>query len=437
MPIRPIATGIALFALAIAIWLIVGGIRRHRWLSLLRIPPIVCCLALVALLVPTIFGLNGPHPFFNKPAPVSSGRLIFLRGNPDPSSGRSPLFGVSAQTGKTLWQHQLPSAAIRLLTDGQVLYTITYLTGATQVAAFNVTDGTPLWQCVLPNTYVNDSPILAGGALYLDTVSSPSNVQLLAIRAVDGKQLWSDPIDLANADGPWNIAATADILYIQPNGSTIQARRRADGKLLWTQSVNTGNVVVGGESMAAGPDAVYVCAEYGAVTALSPSSGAVLWTYGNHDFFHSAAFAGNTLYVTAQQSASVGESPETVYALDANTGTLRWQVATQSRNAGALTVGDGPIFVQADDGIHALRLTDGTVLWHSEPHNGWTFADTAPILGSVLYVSALETLPPETLTFFAPSKGQMYLYALNTADGSAYWGATVGPVFTIPEHFVI
>src|SRR5579872_1367233 len=436
MPIRPIATGIAVVALAIAIWLIVGGIRRHRWPSLLRIPPIVCCLVLVALLVPTVFGFAGPHPFFNKPAPVSSGRFVFLQVNSDPGSGRSPLFAVSAQTGKTLWQHQLQSAEVRLVSDGQLLYIITLLPGATQVAAFNGLDGAPLWQFALPNTLVINSPILVGGTLYLDAVSSPSEIHLLAIRAADGKQVWSVPIDLANTDGPWNIAATPDVLYIQPNGSTIQARRPADGKLLWTQSVDTESIQVGG-SIAAGPNAVYVCAEYGAVTALAAASGAVLWIYGNHDFFHSAAFAGDTPYVTGQQSASVGVTPETVYALDANTGMPRWQFATQSRNASALTVEDGRIFVQADDGIHALRLTDGAVLWHSEPHNGWTFADTSPVLGSVLYVSAIETLPSDTLTFFGPLKGQMYLYALNTADGTAYWGATVGPVFTIPPHFVL
>ena len=433
MPVKPIAIGVAMMALAAAILLGVGGIRHRRWLSLLRIPPIVCCLWLVALLVPTVFGFAGPHPFFNMPAPVSSGSLVYLQVTPDPFKENALLFGVSAQTGKTTWRHQLQSATTHLVSDGKTLYTITQLSGSISVAAFTGLDDTPLWRLALPGTHVNNSVFLVGGTLYLDAVSTALSVRLLAIRPEDGEQLWSVPIDLANANGPWNIAATADILYIQPNGSTVQARSRADGKLLWSQTVETGNADAGG-TITAGPNAVYVCASYGAVTALAATSGAVLWIYGSHEFFHSATFAGDTLYVTAQQSANIGEGPETVYALDARIGAQRWRVATQSRNAGTLMLGDGRIFVQADDGIHALRLTDGAVLWQSDSHKNWTFAETSPLLGSVLYVSAMEILPPETLTFFRPAKAQMYLYAVNAADGTAYWGATVGPVLTISPH---
>jgi hypothetical protein len=107
MPVKPVAIGIALLALALAIWLIIGGIRRHRWLSLLRIPPLLGCLALVAFLVPTIFGLNGPHPFFNQPAPVSAASVRFSRVGPNQSSNRSILVAVLAQSGRTLWQRDL------------------------------------------------------------------------------------------------------------------------------------------------------------------------------------------------------------------------------------------------------------------------------------------------------------------------------------------
>ena len=109
MPVKPVVIGIAVVALAFALWLIIGGIRRHRWLSLLRIPPILGCLALVVVLVPTIFGLNEPHPFFNKPAPVASGAVLFFRVTPNATSNRSILVAVSARTGKTLWQRLFKS----------------------------------------------------------------------------------------------------------------------------------------------------------------------------------------------------------------------------------------------------------------------------------------------------------------------------------------
>jgi outer membrane protein assembly factor BamB len=446
MPIRPFAVGIALLALAIAIWLILGGIRRHRWLSLLRIPPIVCCVALVALLVPTVFGFAGPHPFFNQPAPISSATVLFFSANPDPRTTPSLLVAASARTGKTLWQRPLQGPLTTFVGDGQVVYTTTYFSDAsemTSIAARNGADGALLWQHSLSGTRVADTPFLADGALYLDAVQTAEHAvpQLLAVRATDGKTLWSVPIGDANSGGAVRITATADTLYVEPNASTFQARRRSDGNLLWTRTVDTGSSSVG-SCMVAGPNALYICAEYGAVTALSATSGAVLWTYGNHDFFHSGVFSNDTLYVSAQHSGNIGDAkgnlinPETVYALDANSGVLLWRFATQSHNSGTLAVGAGNVYIQADDGIHTLRAHDGAVLWHSDPHNSWTFAETSPVLGSALYVTAVETLPPDTLTLFGPSKGQTYLYAVNSVDGSAYWGMPIGPIITIFSHFV-
>jgi len=54
-------------------------------------------------------------------------------------------------------------------------------------------------------------------------------------------------------------------------------------------------------------------------------------------------------------------------------------------------------------------------------------------------VTAIVILPPDTIsfTFFGTSKGEMFLYALDTADGTQYWGATVGPIITIYPHVVL
>ena len=444
MPVKPVAIGIAVLALALAVWLIIGGMRRRRWISLVRVPPILCCLALVAVLVPTIFGLNEPHPFFNQPAPVSSTTALFLRVSPNSGSTSSILVAISAQTGRTLWQRELQGVDVPFTDDRQNVYTtaLSLKTASTAetttIAARSGADGVLLWQVSLANTSVTTTPVLADGVLYLEAVqfTPQKEVHLLAMRATDGGTLWSIPVADAAASS-LSIHPAASILYtVSSDTSTIQARRPDNGTLLWTQTVNAANIV-------AGPTAVYVYSQYSSVTALSSQTGAVLWTYGDHDFFHSAVFSGNALYVSAQHSGNIGDAngklinPETVYALDAATGAVRWKFASQSYDAGTVTAGAGDVYIQAGDGIHALRASDGTALWQNDPHKNWSFAGTSPVLGAVLYITDIETLPPDTIQFLGPSKGQRYLYALNTADGTAYWGATVGPVITIYPHFVL
>lgn len=444
MPVKPVAIGIAVIALALAVWLIIGGVRR-RWLSLLRVPPILGCLALVVILVPTIFGLNEPHPFFNKPAPVASGAVLFFRVTPNPTTNNSILVAVSAQTGKTLWQRSLQGQFTTVTDDGHAVYTTMVLppksttaTGVTMLAARGGADGALLWQVSLAGMSVTTAPVLFDGVLYLDAVqfAEQSMPQLLAVRATDGTTLWKVPFGDTTYGSAYSITAAADTVYIQPDNMAFQARRRADGKLLWSQTMDSSGMV-------AGPTAVYTYSQYGSVTARSAATGAVLWTFGDHDMFHSAVFSGDTLYVSAQHSGNISDAngklinPETVYALDASTGALRWKFATKSSNSGTLAGGAGSIYIHADDGIHALRAADGTVLWQSDPHTSWTFDGASPVVGTVLYVTAIETLPPDTITFLGPSKGQMYLYAVNTADGSAYWGSPVGPVITIYPHWVL
>ncbi len=308
--------------------------------------------------------------------------------------------------------------------------------------------GAILWQRALSGTTVSTAPLLEGGMLVLNvyTLTSQTPQQILALRPADGQQLWSVHVGLydASASNSLQLIPSPDgrVLYDLPNASILEARSISDGRLLWVNSQVSGQVVVG-------PDTVYELSQYGSVTAysvaaLAAQSGGPLWQFGDHDFFHAGAVSGDTLYVTAQHGDTVSDNaaslthPDTVYALDAHTGALRWKFATQSANSGYLAVsptGAG-VFIQADDGIHALRPADGGVLWHSPSQNNWAFSRTPLFIGSVIYFFAVQILPPETLTILGPSKGQVYLYAVNTSNGDLYWDVPVGPVITISWHIV-
>jgi eukaryotic-like serine/threonine-protein kinase len=452
MPLRPLAIGIALVALALALWLLIAAVRRRRWTSLLQVVPALGLLALVALLVPYIFGLNAPHPFFNRPAAVPAGTVVYYQSGPNGTDARVTLFAVDGQTGKSLWQRPMSSTAgfeMQITPAESAVYVATHSfqpdqSSVSHVLALDGATGSVLWQRTLPGSYYPSVPLLAENTLFLGLAvgSSSPTQQLVALRPSDGATLWSIQVGATVANAP-RLFASSGVIYVQLSNSDFQARRLADGKLLWTS--NHSRAIQG--LIVAGPDAVYDLVSFGGtaayssatITAYSAQTGAQLWQYVRNDFFNAAAFADDIVYVSAQHAGINGNSdssghltnPETLYALDAATGQLRWTYATHSVNSGSLAAGPGIVYISGDDGIHALRAADGSLLWHSDPHMNWGFSRRTPIVGSTLYVTAVQYLPPENLALFLAAKGQGYLYAVSATDGSADWGVALGPVLTI------
>lgn len=445
MPLRPIAIIIALLALGGAAWLLIAAARqRRRWLGLLlRVTPAVLLLALVASLVPYIVGLTGPRPFFNRAAPVPASTIVYSLVYSDPRAQHqtvqtATLAAILGQTGKLLWQRAMPGGATTVTDGGDTVYTVSRVSGDSQLLALSAATGAIRWQKTLPNAFADQPPVLAQGVLFLG--APRLDKQLLAFRPSDGFLLWSIPIG-ASPDDPIALSATADTLFVTfglPNAAFVQARRITDGQLLWSDSPLDGTLVLGSA-------AVYELPTYGSLVARDTHTGAKLWQFGDHDVFHSGVVSGDTLFVSMRHSGPLGDANghftnlEKLYALDTASGRLRWTFATQSGNAGTVAASHDTIYVRADDGIHALRASDGALRWHSDPHNNWTFdgfSARPAVVNHTLYVTGVQTLPPETLSLFAPQRGQDYLYAVNEADGSADWAIMLGPVVTIYPHFL-
>ena len=451
MPLKPIAIVIALLALGAAVWLLVAAARaRRRWLGVvLRVTPALLLLALVASLGSYIFGFSAPHPYFNRAAPVPASTVVYHLAYTDPGAQSRQtwtLIATQGQTGKALWQRAMPGAENTLADGGDTVYAVSRLSdySASQLLALDTTSGAVRWQETLPQAFVNPPLVLANGVVLLG-LTRPG-AQILALRASDGAQLWSVPMGVTAVDGHLILSATADTLVAlvlrpgAPDPWVLQARRMTDGRLLWSASLQANGSVV------LGPDAVYELPSHGSLVARDIHTGARLWQFGDQDYFHSGAVSGETLFVAMQHSGPIGgengrpSNLEKLYALDAASGRLRWAYATQSGNAGTVTAGRDTVYIEADDGIHALRATDGAVRWGSDRRNNWTFEGYSArpaVVGSVLYVTGLRTLPPETLSLFSRSKGQNYLYAVNEADGSVDWAAAVGPVITFQPHIVL
>ncbi len=147
---------------------------------------------------------------------------------------------------------------------------------------------------------------------------------------------------------------------------------------------------------------VYVAGYNGKIYALNAETGALRWVYprtGNLDPIVSGLVVGlDKLYFSCSDGS--------VYALDVATGDLLWEFATESEDKIWSTPAyeAGTLYVASfDKKLYAINATDGTELWQFEV--GGAFASTPLVDNGTVYIGTLDR----------------YFYAINAADGTLKW----------------
>ncbi|QLG62040.1 outer membrane protein assembly factor BamB family protein [Halorarum salinum] len=154
---------------------------------------------------------------------------------------------------------------------------------------------------------------------------------------------------------------------------------------------------------------VYVGNSGGTLYALNASDGTEQWRFSaDNELVSSPAVAGNTVYIGNREHFDSSEI--SFYAIDAETGSIRWQ----TKAAGGYstpTVLDGTVYVGSVEGVFALDTAQGTERWHFETDR---FVNTVPaILDGTVYVGSLDH----------------YVYAIQVSDGTERWRfETGGPI---------
>lgn len=433
MSLKSIAIAIALLALVGALWLLVVAIRRWRrgswWSSVFRVAPALCMLGLVAVLVPYIFGLNAPHAFFNGPAPAPDNASVYTWVGTGLDINGPTLVAVNARTGQQRWQNTTAAHSTRITQDGSVLYIVSNRVGGVSLDAVSGATGAQAWHTDLPNTYTQSSAVIVDGTLFLSAYdflgANLGPQQLYAFRLSDGRQLWR--VSVAKSDsGLIQLTGGAGLIITHLTNDIVQAWSISDGHHVWDAPQFDGQLIVGANH-------VFELTRDGYVIAISSQTGTVVWRTTVSGDLRAGVIAQNALYVTAQRddtnASGLLVDPIQVYAFEVAGGHLLWRFATKSVDAGALLASTQSVFVDVDEGIYALRPSDGKLLWRNET-TGWRLVSgLSPFVGSVFYVSLIEAVPPQQLVQLL-QYGQTYLYALDQTTGSIYWKMPIGPLVT-------
>ena len=251
--------------------------------------------------------------------------------------------------------------------------------------------------------YVNSSPAVAGGAVYVGSTDG----DLYALDAETGALRWKFPTGSRVVSSP---AVDSGRVYFGSYDGNFYALDAASGKVRWKfktggehrfEATHLHGTLPVDETM---PDpfdvylsspvvtggAVYFGSGDDHVYALDAATGALDWKFKTGDVVHaSPAVVAGVLYVGSWDSY--------FYALDAKSGALKWtfktgedpdihnQVGIQSSAA----VGGGMVYFGCRDShLYALDAASGSLAWSIPTQGSWVISSPALDDGRVIFATS-------------------------------------------------
>jgi eukaryotic-like serine/threonine-protein kinase len=129
------------------------------------------------------------------------------------------------------------------------------------------------------------------------------------------------------------------------------------------------------------------------IYALDASTGALKWSYRTAgDIQSSPAVANGVVYF--------GSGDTNVYALNATTGALKWKHATAGSIMSSAAVAYGSVYIASGDGnVYALNAATGAVDWSTAVGGGQPFVARRGERARIHRVRRRRALTPEEVRF--------------------------------------
>ncbi|MGH2496046.1 MAG: PQQ-binding-like beta-propeller repeat protein, partial [Ktedonobacteraceae bacterium] len=306
------------------------------------------------------------------------------------------LYALQSANGSLLWSYSAHAETPGLLTagDGAVFYAeILGIAGDSfneRITALRGSDGSLLWHLPIAaaDGFARGTPAVSNGVIYIGS----NNGSVYAVRVSDGSVLWH----VARTGGfdaiPLDLSPLVDngMVFMEgkqgPGGqqAALFAMRASDGKQLWSKSqgvepgpqVNQPQIIGG---------VIYADGDVGGLDALREADGALLWQHTGDQIYSPVFVADGRVQLS---------SGDTVLAISSRDGTVLWRRSISFHSI--LSSNDTPEIV--DNGIVYVATTNGTVqaLSASDGHTLWQYViqelavPTDPVYGA--YVQFSDTV---------------------------------------------
>jgi outer membrane protein assembly factor BamB len=288
---------------------------------------------------------------------------------------------------RVAWTADLPSAS----DNSEVVVTggVAYAAAGDTVTAFDATSGTQLWQALLPGSVLGTPSVQRGLVLVAisETIGPRHHIKSLveALSSAAGVSVWMRPVSALTTPSlasSTTITTTADRAYVTLGSGQVEAIGISHGNKIWQSAVLPGCSL--SQPSAAG-GLLIVGGGGGYVSALKGSDGAVAWqdTLGGG----CGAAAGNWLPAISQGTVYAGLL-DGVDALKLASGTVLWQNKSVTSVFFPPSLTGNEVIVSSDNStqLAALSRFGGTLKWQS------TFPVGSEVAGAAIFGSLMWAL---------------------------------------------
>jgi outer membrane protein assembly factor BamB len=260
------------------------------------------------------------------------------------------------------------------------------------------------------------SPVLLNGVVYFGTEGG----EFYALDARGGLLLWEITL---GGDEVFPAPAVLDgIVYVSSEDGLL-ALDAATGTTLWKDDIG------GIDSPTVVDGVVYVASGDNTVYAVNANTGSLLWKFATGSFLNSSpAVANGVVYV--------GSADYNVYALNASDGSKLWNYTTGNEIQASPAVANGVVYISSGDrNLYALNAKTGSKMWSYGPADDWAVGDSAPaVWNGIVYAGgnngmvALAANTGELLWSFTTGSGAS---SPAVANGVVYFGSGYSGVYAV------
>ncbi len=263
--------------------------------------------------------------------------------------------------------------------------------------ALNARTGTLKWKYTSTKSFAYSSPTYKDGVVYVGGIDS----YVYAFNAAYGAVLWTFEAGTTGIES--DAVIFGNTVYVGSNDDYLYAIDAPTGALKWK--------FLTGSNVSSSPT-VYnnlVCfgSSDGKIYALDTATGNPAWN------FQTGAMINQSGASIVKGSLYVGSRDQHLYNIDAATGTLNWAYKSNvSLEQASPTVVDGVVYMggwydlsnfNIKGSLFALDAVTGTLIWEVLKNTG--FSSSPYVANGILYIGADD----------------LQFYAINAATGAALW----------------
>jgi outer membrane protein assembly factor BamB len=301
------------------------------------------------------------------------------------------------------------------------------ITGRGGVFAFSAATGKPVWS--LPGGQLHGDPAVDSQAVYAVTQVDSTHYRLRSLELKTGKVRWSVEDEYLGASVGGPVSDGSRVYLVSQNGK-VRAYDALTGKVIWEQAYSTSRgscptalSLADGILYFGGGDSANKDGQGRYLWALEAAGGKVLWRYQAMPDAYTHGGACVTSPAVADGTVTTSAA-NLIYALDAKSGTLRWQRPVtrmeegrqRAQDLGPALITGGIVYCASKGGLSGWDLKSGSPVFDLPGAfrvDGSLYRLAAA--GGVLYfIADMEPGPPEG-AFRWP------LYALDLATKKILW----------------